>query len=103
MSGLRERAHPHRAPACPNAAEVRQYYPDPDDNPDTPRPLGGVSSRTSTRSGDRPVRAGRTTDTLHQEKPMPANVLTPPWSITRRILFRFGFTYLALYTLPMLL
>ena len=34
---------------------------------------------------------------------MLANDLAPPWGATKRILFRFGFAYLALYTLPILL
>jgi hypothetical protein len=34
---------------------------------------------------------------------MPANDPAPPWGATKRILFRFGFAYLALYTLPILL
>jgi hypothetical protein len=34
---------------------------------------------------------------------MPANDLAPRWGLTKRILFRFAFAYLALYLLPILL
>jgi hypothetical protein len=55
------------------------------------------------KRGVRPVHAGGAAEPFREEKPMPTDVLAPRWGLTKRILFRFGFAYLALYLLPVLL